>query len=32
MTKILVKFHWDYGRMGNVNGLFITKTVKKNAP
>lgn len=24
MTKILVKFHWDCGRMGDVNGLFIT--------
>lgn len=28
MTKILVKFHWDYGRMGNVNGLFITTKEK----
>lgn len=21
--KVLVKFQWDCGRMGNVNGLFI---------
>ena len=24
MSKILVKFHWDCGRMGDVNGLFVT--------
>lgn len=24
MSKILVRFHWDCGRMGDVSGLFIT--------
>lgn len=24
MKKLLVKFHWDCGRQGNVNGLFVT--------
>lgn len=24
MSKLLVKFHWDCRRMGDVNGLFVT--------
>lgn len=24
MSKILVEFNWDYGRVGEVKGLFIT--------
>lgn len=24
MNKLLVKFHWDCGRMGDVRGLFVT--------
>lgn len=24
MEKQLVKFHWDCGRQGSVNGLFVT--------
>jgi hypothetical protein len=26
MSKVLVAFQWDCGRMGNVNGLFVTTT------
>lgn len=26
MSKVLVSFHWDVGRMGDVNGLFVTTT------
>ena len=29
--KILVAFHWDYGRQGNVDGLFITTRAKLDA-
>ena len=24
MNRVLVKFHWDCGRMGHLDGLFIT--------
>lgn len=24
MSKVLVRFFWDYGRMGEVDGLFVT--------
>lgn len=24
MSKVLASFHWDYGRMGDVEGLFVT--------
>jgi len=23
MSKVIAKFHWDCGRMGDVNGLFV---------
>lgn len=26
MSKLLVNFHWDCGRNGDVNGLFVTTT------
>jgi hypothetical protein len=26
MSKVLVKFYWDCGRMGSVDGLFVTTT------
>ena len=28
MSKILVKFYWDYGRVGSVNGLFVSTKEK----
>jgi hypothetical protein len=24
MSKVLVEFNWDYGRVGEIKGLFIT--------
>lgn len=24
MSKVLVRFHWDCGRMGDVEGIFVT--------
>lgn len=24
MSRVLVRFHWDCGRMGDVEGIFVT--------
>lgn len=26
MSKVLVEFYWDCGRMGSITGLFVTTT------
>ncbi len=31
MSKVLVKFQWDCGRMGSVGGLFVTTQEKLEA-
>ena len=31
MDKVLVSFEWDCGRMGFVNGLFVTTTKELEA-
>lgn len=30
MSKVLVRFYWDAGRMGSVEGLFITTKAELN--
>lgn len=30
MSKVLVRFYWDCGRMGSVEGLFITTKADLN--
>lgn len=30
MSKVLVRFYWDAGRMGHVEGLFITTPAALN--
>jgi len=31
MSKVLVAFYWDCGRMGSVDGLFVTTTEELDA-
>ncbi len=31
MTKLIVEFHWDCGRQGNVTGTFVCDKTKLDA-